>query len=216
MQTPTRKGVAVTDPASHVRLWATVVAGVALDLLSKYAAWATLGGPPDEGGRQVVLLPGWLRLVAGRNTGIVFGIRLSEMLALGPAAGQALTLALTAATVALIFYVFAVSPRGSRWIPVWCGLILAGALGNLYDRLAFGYVRDLIQFTGRFRVAGLALEWPYVFNIADVYLSIGVIAVALAFLFGRQASAGLPSQGGGSSPPPRAPSKDSAHGRSGP
>ena len=205
MQTPPRKGVAVTDPASHVRLWATVVAGVALDLLTKYAGWLYLGGPPDEGGRQVVLVPGWLRLVAGRNTGIVFGIRFSEVLGLAPAAGQALTVGLTAATAALIFYVFVSSPRGRRWIHVWCGLILAGALGNLYDRLAFGYVRDLVQFTGRFHVAGLTVDWPYIFNMADVYLSIGVIAVALAFLFG-----------GGSSPPPRAPSKDSAHGRSGP
>ncbi|GAG47488.1 unnamed protein product, partial [marine sediment metagenome] len=51
MQTPGRKGPAVTDGASHWRLWLTVGLGVAADLVSKYLAWNFLGGPSESGGR---------------------------------------------------------------------------------------------------------------------------------------------------------------------
>jgi signal peptidase II len=185
MQTPRRKGLAVTNPASHLWLWLTVVPAVALDLASKSLGWNYLGGPLEDGGRQVALIPDWLRLVASRNPGIVFGINFAEDLALGPAAGRALTLLLTLVTSVLIFYVFAASRPRQRWLHVWCGLILAGAFGNLYDRLLFGYVRDLIQITAHAAVGGATLAWPYVFNLADVYLVVGVVAVALAYLFGH-------------------------------
>jgi signal peptidase II len=182
MQTPGRKGLAVTDRRSHLRLWLTVGLGVGLDLVSKYAAWGLLGGPPDEGGRAVTAIPGWLQFVASRNPGIVFGLSFAG--SLGPEAGRVATIAMTLATSALIFYVFASSLARQRWIHLWCGLILAGALGNLFDRLVFGYVRDLIQITAAFHIAGCAIDWPYIFNVADVYLVLGVIAVAGTFLFG--------------------------------
>jgi signal peptidase II len=160
-----------------------VVAGVALDVASKYAAWAFLGGLPEGGGRILEVIPGWLRFVCSENPGIVFGINFAEDLGLGPAAGQALKILLTLATSGLIFYVFASSAPVQRWLHVWCGLILAGALGNLYDRVLYGHVRDMIQITGEVSVAGRTLAWPYVFNIADVYLVVGVVAVAAAITF---------------------------------
>ena len=152
---------------------------MAVDLASKSLLWAYLAGPPDAGGRMVDLVPGFLRLVASRNPGIVFGINLAEWFSLGPGAGQVLTAVLTVLTCGLIFYVFAASPRGRRWMHVWCGLILAGALGNLYDRLVFGFVRDVFQFT--LTVGGKAV-WPFVFNAADVFLVLGVAMLALAIL----------------------------------
>jgi signal peptidase II len=154
--------------------------GVVLDLASKSLLWTYLGGPPEVGGRVHDLLPGFLRLVASRNPGIVFGINFAEWFSLGAGAGQALTAALTVVTAGLIVYVFASSPRRRRWTHVWCGLILAGAVGNLYDRLLFGYVRDVFQFT--LEVGGQTL-WPFVFNAADVFLVVGVALLALAILF---------------------------------
>jgi len=183
MQTPGRKGAAVADRASHARLWLTAGLGAALDLVSKSAGWLWLGGPVDEGGREVVVLPGWLTLVARRNPGIVFGIDFADYLGLGPGVGRALTILLTLATGGLIFYVFAASRSAQRWFHLSCGLVLAGALGNLYDRLVYGHVRDLLQITAHGTIAGLRIDWPYVFNLADVYLVVAVAALALALLW---------------------------------
>ena len=60
--------------------------------------------------------------------------------------------------------------RGARLSAL---LVAAGALGNLYDRLAYGHVIDFLDF----RV------WP-VFNVADSCICVG--AVLLAFLLGRE------------------------------
>ncbi len=50
-------------------------------------------------------------------------------------------------------------------------LILAGALGNLIDRLAFGYVIDFMDFH----------IWP-VFNVADSSISVGAVLLCLSLL----------------------------------
>jgi signal peptidase II len=50
-------------------------------------------------------------------------------------------------------------------------LILAGALGNLYDRIRYGYVIDFLELHAR------GYYWPS-FNVADTAISIGVILLA--------------------------------------
>jgi signal peptidase II len=185
MPTPGRKRRALTDRASHARLWLTASAGVLLDLLSKFLAWQRLGVPADSAarGEPHELLPGWLRLVTSRNPGIVFGIDPAEDFSLGVTGGRAVTILLTLATCALIFYVFARSRPDQKFMHTWCSLVLAGAVGNLYDRLAFGYVRDFIQITKQVSLGGWTFGWPYIFNVADVYLVAGVLAIALVYLF---------------------------------
>jgi signal peptidase II len=46
------------------------------------------------------------------------------------------------------------------------GCIIGGALGNLYDRLAYGYVVDFLDFSG--------LYFPWVFNVADAAINVGI------------------------------------------
>lgn len=53
-------------------------------------------------------------------------------------------------------------------------LILAGAIGNVADRLFRGYVVDFFEFT--------FIKWP-VFNMADIYVVIGTIVMAVLVLF---------------------------------
>jgi signal peptidase II len=50
-------------------------------------------------------------------------------------------------------------------------LVIGGALGNLYDRLAYGYVVDFLDFSG--------LGFPWVFNIADAAINVGVALLIL-------------------------------------
>jgi len=57
---------------------------------------------------------------------------------------------------------------------VGCGLLIGGIVGNLIDRLAFGYVRDFIRFD--------FMNFP-IFNIADIALTFGVILIFVWMLF---------------------------------
>ena len=65
-------------------------------------------------------------------------------------------------------------------------------IGDLADEsgiecyLVGGYVRDMIHLTRSLQIGDHTFGWPYVFNVADVYLVVGVAAVALAFLFIRR------------------------------
>ena len=184
MPTPGRKGRALADRASRRRLGLTALVGLAADLATKHLAWHFLGPPAGPLGRGVPhdLVPGWLVLVTSRNPGIVFGIDPAADLGLGLLAGRLLMILLTLATAAIIFYIFAHSGPDRRWTHLWCGLVLAGAAGNLVDRVTFGYVRDFLQITKEVTLAGWTFAWPYVFNLADVYLVIGVAAVAAVYL----------------------------------
>ncbi|MFN3959813.1 MAG: signal peptidase II [Parvularculaceae bacterium] len=53
-----------------------------------------------------------------------------------------------------------------RFAAIGAILIIGGALGNLYDRIAYGYVVDFLDFSG--------LYFPWVFNIADAAINVGV------------------------------------------
>lgn len=62
-----------------------------------------------------------------------------------------------------------------RRITVWAlGLIVGGALGNLIDRVRFGYVVDFLDFSG--------LYFPYVFNVADAAINLGAGLMILDFI----------------------------------
>ena len=90
--------------------------------------------------------------------------------------------------IAVIVTTFLKSAAQRRWMHISLALILAGALGNLYDRVMFGMVRDMLWL---FPGVKLPFGWhwpgdndelyPWVFNIADMALlfGLGVILILL-------------------------------------
>ena len=55
-------------------------------------------------------------------------------------------------------------------LAIGVGLVIGGALGNLIDRLVYGRVADFFHFYG------FGYDW-YVFNIADIAITLGAIAI---------------------------------------
>jgi len=106
-----------------------------------------------------------------RNTGVAFGI--FDPLSL-PAKSVLLSVFTAFAAVVVITYSVRSSLR-NRLLQFALALVLGGALGNLYDRLAYGYVVDFLEFYVR------TYHWPS-FNVADSAISIGVILLALEIL----------------------------------
>jgi signal peptidase II len=80
--------------------------------------------------------------------------------------------------------------RESHWIEqAALGLILGGALGNIVDRIRFGYVVDFVHL----HVA----RWSfYVFNAADAAITVGVAVLLLRALFGSSQPDGATRQSG--------------------
>lgn len=124
-----------------------------------------LGGGPPAGNvygddNIVWLLPGAFRLICHYNTGGAFGL----------ASGK-LFLFLGATAVLAPALVLAAYHNREPDAPLWSlGLIVGGAVGNLYDRLFHIGVRDFLEVTNPATSRGL---WP-VFNIADVAIVLGV------------------------------------------
>lgn len=82
---------------------------------------------------------------------------------------------LTFLAVALFLYVLIHSGRKSKFLSVTMALMIGGALGNLYDRMVYHYVRDFIRFA--------FWESFAVFNLADCALTIGVAMFAVYYIF---------------------------------
>lgn len=109
------------DLRAHLCFWAVAVGGVALDLWSKDWAFRTLG----LGGRRE-LIPRVIEFQTMMNDGALFGIGRGRT-----------TLFLIASLIALVLvlWMFVHSSPRSRLLHVALGGILAGALGNMYDRV---------------------------------------------------------------------------------
>ena len=154
---------AARNRGSHLRLWITAGVGTAADLLSKWLVWRTLVDTPEK---KHEIIKGVLSFSLTRNPGIAFGIEL----------GWWLIMAATLGGIVLIIYLFQNSTKNARAGHIGMGLILAGALGNLVDRLGPTHeVRDFIDFP----------FWP-TFNLADVFLCVGVGLLALSILRGQK------------------------------
>jgi lipoprotein signal peptidase len=155
---------------------AIVVVGTALDLWSKQAMQDLLGMDPHrESERVVEVIPGVLRWSGHWNRGITFG------------ALQGLTEPIRVFTLVASLGIAAwlvLSRNPSRLLHVALSMILAGALGNLHDRLRWGGVRDFVDF--------YAIRYP-AFNLADSMIVVGVGLVLWREIFGRRASRGAES-----------------------
>ena len=113
--------------------------------------------------RTIMLIPGVIRLNYTENRGFALGL-------FDGAVNIALVLSVLLFIALLVLLIRLPSPSPMR-LPLL--VICAGALGNLIDRAALGYVRDMFE---------LLFVRFYIFNPADVYVTLGALACAVMLL----------------------------------
>jgi signal peptidase II len=143
------------SPLSLICFGFTAAGGIALDLWVKAVSVDRL----QYAFEPYRFIPGWLEFECVRNHGAVFGLGQGQ---------QVLFLIVSVAAIAFLIFLFATSGRKHGY-QILLGMLLAGVIGNMYDRLRFGYVRDMIHALPRWPHL-----FPWVFNIADSLLCVGV------------------------------------------
>jgi signal peptidase II len=147
----------------------TTAIGLFLDLWTKDLAVDKLkdAAPYD-------FIHGWLQFEFIENPGAVFGIAPGK---------TAMFIVVSILAVIFLTYLFSTSAR-RPYYQIILGLLLAGVLGNMYDRIEIGKVRDMIHaLPGWHWPMGHRTEvFPYIFNIADSLLCTGV-ALMLIYSF---------------------------------
>lgn len=142
----------------------TIIAGLVLlaDQASKRWALATLGPEPED--RELMIAGDWLSFLYVRNTGVAFGL-FQNASSIFIFTSLLITLAII---VAYVWYL----PNRLGWLQFCVGLIVGGAIGNVIDRVQYGYVIDFVK-----------VGWFPIFNIADSAVTVGITMLALFLAF---------------------------------
>ena len=116
--------------------------------------------------KNITLIKGVFSIFSTHNTGAGFSIF----------SNQTTFLLIVTSVFLVLFTLFLVFEKDRKtnlwWISI--ALIYSGAIGNMIDRLMFGYVRDFLYFE--------LINFP-IFNVADVCLTVGIVLFAINFLF---------------------------------
>lgn len=154
------------DPSRLLLFGGIALGGLVFDLVTKAMIFVRIG-PPHS--RVVPLIPRVLELQTSQNTGALWGLGAGLP-------GSSLIFAGLSVVAALIicYWLFFLGAASSRVLTIALGLIMAGALGNCYDRLVFGYVRDFVHF----HVDPINFDCA-IFNFADNMLVAGALTLVL-------------------------------------
>lgn len=108
------------------------------------------------------IIQNFLHLTYVQNRGVAFGIM----------QGKVIIINIVSITAVILMIIYA--KKNYNKLPklenyAWL-FIIAGAFGNIIDRISRGFVIDMIDFRG---------IWGYIFNMADVYINIGVFLMII-------------------------------------
>jgi len=139
---------------------------VLFDLLTK---WFIFKKFEDVG--RLVIIPGFLGIICSGNEGIVFGIAQGN---------NNLFIIFSFAAIAIISWFYRSFNKSGLSVNIALGIILSGAIGNLWDRIFHHHVRDFIDVH-----VGEIYHWP-TFNVADSFICIGVGMILCKAVFGKE------------------------------
>ena len=148
---------------NYVMAVTLVIVAVLIDQYTKYLAVTHL-----KDGPAFVLIDNVFELNYLENRGAAFGLLQNR---------QIFFVCVAILIFDFILYCYVQIPKTGRYLPLrLCGIfIVAGAAGNLIDRIRLGYVVDFFYFR--------LIDFP-VFNVADIYVTVS-FAVLLILIFFR-------------------------------
>lgn len=140
-----------------------IVALVGIDQLTKYLAEVYLRGQAD-----IKVWPDVFHLSYVENRGAAFGMMQGR---------QTFFVIITCIVLIGVVWYWRQIPsnRAGMWMKGALILVISGAIGNLIDRIALHYVRDMFYF--------ILIDFP-VFNVADICVVVGVVLLFPLLLFG--------------------------------
>ena len=130
---------------------------IVIDLLSKTLVSETMALYDS-----ITVIPGFFSILYIKNTGAAWSIL----------AGQRWFFILLSSVVCLVLINIFIKEKENPWMLSGLALMFAGTFGNLYDRIVYHAVRDMLSFN----IFGY--DYP-VFNVADISLVIGVFLIAV-------------------------------------
>ena len=143
---------------SYIILSVIIAVGIVLDLLTKIIFAEVLGDVT-----KIVIIPNLLVFTYVKNTGAAFGM-------LGNSTWLLIIISIVFIVGFIIYDVF--NHSNNLWYIFGMGMIVSGAIGNFIDRIFLGYVRDFISIS----------FFSFVFNIADMLITFGIMCLAIFFL----------------------------------
>lgn len=142
----------IKKSTSYIIIAIIIVVGIVLDLVSKHFFASYF----EKTSKSIVVIPNFFEFTFLKNTGAAYGMF-----------GDS-TLGLTIVSIVFIiaFVVFDIfNHKNDLLYAFGIGLIISGAIGNLVDRIFLGYVRDFVSIK----------LFSFVFNLADLFITAGVI-----------------------------------------
>lgn len=138
----------------HISCSIMIILIVAFDQITKYFASTKL-----IDGRIVGFIPSVVQFRYAENTGMAFSML---------SGARWIFIAVTVAVCVGVFYYMFSNKCKSLWLYWSLGVVLAGGVGNLIDRIRFGFVVDFIE--------PIFMDFA-VFNIADCAVTLGAIVL---------------------------------------
>lgn len=139
-----------------------VIVLIAIDQIVKYLTILYL-----KGESPIVIIENVFELMYVENRGAAFGIFQNRVI---------LFVIITIAVLGFIIFYYTKIPRTKKYLPLRITFLffIAGAIGNLIDRVRLNYVIDTFYFK--------LIDFP-VFNIADCYITVGSSIIVILILF---------------------------------
>ncbi len=143
---------------------AVIPSVILLDFITKRWALAAL-----DGGARLELLGGFVPLTLAFNRGAAFGISVGDD-------SRWFFIPITILALALLLVLLRQAEQRDWLRLVSISMVVAGALGNLYDRVRWD--RGVVDFIGPIDLG--VMDWP-IFNVADMSITCGAVLLAISF-----------------------------------